>query len=801
MARILTDRTPGIAVLHRRLLLLLALLAAPLLLLLAPLIWLTTARAESARAEAEARLIRRAWLPTVRGRILDRKGRVLAQDRPSYDIAIDYRVLTGEWIDTRASAFARALNRAQWGELTEEDRDRLVALVRPAYEAHWRNAWVELARVAGVSVAELDQRRHAIVEFVRARRDAVLNARRHAELAPFRDRGLDPTPDQLASIERRIAGPITEEKSAHVLLERVSDSVALACLALEAAEVSLEPLGASSQEAVRVGGGEASRSNRADLVNQIPGLSVRDAGDREYPLDAMQVRIDRSTFPRPLRREGIADVRVDGVGAHLLGWVRTKVFAEDVRARSDALRDDPDLAREALARTGDVVIDRGEYREGDRVGHVGVEAAMETTLRGLRGLRFMAVDTGLVHTIEARPGRDVTLTLDAALQAHIQAVMSPDLGLAVTQTWHGPPNDLMPVGTALNGAAVVLDVDTGEILALVSTPALSRRMLREQPEMILDDALNLPLVNRPLERVYPPGSIVKPLLLAWAAQRGVYRPGQTIDCTGHLLAGQPDRLRCWIYKRGGVTHTAQLGHELSGPEGIMVSCNIFFFTMGRRLGPAGMIAGYRAFGVGEGWDLGAGIESRGLLGLGGEGAGAGISTGDAIQMGIGQGPVAWTPLHAADAYATLARHGVRVRPTLIVGRRGTEPAPVALPTWAVEEAMQGLALAVNDSRGTGHHLTIDGVREPIFNAPGVTVWGKTGTASARRALSVPDGEGPEDPAVVDMDHSWFVVLAGRTGDRPRYVIAVVMEYAGSGGKVSGPIVNQIIHALIAEGYL
>lgn len=801
MARIQTDRTKGVAVLHRRLVLLLALMVGPLALLLAPLFWLTTARAESARAEAEARLVRRTWLPTARGRILDRKGRVLAQDRPSYDIAIDYRVLTGEWIDTTARAFARALNRAQWSELTEDQRLELVALARPAYEAHWTAAWHQLARISGQSVGELDERRRAIIESVRTRRDAVLGTRREAELAALRDKGAEPTPEQIASIERRIASPISEEQSAHVLIERAPDPVALACLALEGSEAMLEPLGASSQEAVRLGGGEASRSNRTDRVDAIPGLIVRDAGDRDYPMDAVRVRLDRATLPSPVRKPGPIDLAVDGVGAHVLGWMRTRVFAEDVDVRQAALEALPALASEARVRTGDTIIDRGEYREGDRVGHVGAESAMEATLRGLRGLRFTAVDTGEVRTIDARPGGDVRLTLDAVLQARIQGVMSPDLGLAVTQAWHGPPNDLMPVGTALNGAAVVLDIDSGELLALVSTPALSRATLRDQPEMIFDDALNLPLVNRPIERVYPPGSIVKPLILSWAAHRGAYRPGQTIDCTGHLLPEHADRLRCWIYKRGGGTHTAQLGHELAGPEGIMVSCNIFFFTMGRRLGPAGIVEGYQAFGVGDSWGLGAGVESRGLLGVGGEGRTLGVSMGDAIQMGIGQGPVAWTPLHAADAYATLARHGVRVRPTLVAGRRGRDPDSVPLPAWAVDEAMRGLALAVTDSRGTGHHLVIDGVREPIFNAPGVSIWGKTGTAAARRAVSGPDGEGPDGPLVVDMDHSWFVVLVGRQGDRPRYALSVVMEYAGSGGKVSGPIVNQIIHALIAEGYL
>ena len=91
-------------------------------------------------------------------------------------------------------------------------------------------------------------------------------------------------------------------------------------------------------------------------------------------------------------------------------------------------------------------------------------------------------------------------------------------------------------------------------------------------------------------------------------------------------------------------------------------------------------------------------------------------------------------------------------------------------------------------------------KEPIFNVEGVKVWGKTGTATAPGLVVDHDGMGPEKgELVLAGDHSWFVVLAGR--DRPRYVISVVTEYAGSGGKVSGPICNEIIRALVEEGAL
>jgi cell division protein FtsI/penicillin-binding protein 2 len=128
----------------------------------------------------------------------------------------------------------------------------------------------------------------------------------------------------------------------------------------------------------------------------------------------------------------------------------------------------------------------------------------------------------------------------------------------------------------------------------------------------------------------------------------------------------------------------------------------------------------------------------------------------------------------------------------------------SLDRRAIELALQGLDGVVNDRRfGTANGLSVEGAREPIFNAPGVHVWGKTGTATAPPLIpkNAPrDSEGNPIPARKG-DHAWVTVLVGREGDRPRYAISVMMEYAGSGGKVSGPLANQIIHALIAEGYL
>jgi cell division protein FtsI/penicillin-binding protein 2 len=153
-----------------------------------------------------------------------------------------------------------------------------------------------------------------------------------------------------------------------------------------------------------------------------------------------------------------------------------------------------------------------------------------------------------------------------------------------------------------------------------------------------------------------------------------------------------------------------------------------------------------------------------------------------------------------------------------------QPRDLELPTWALAEAYLGLEASVSGKRGTGNGIQVEpapGPKESFFNAPNVVVWGKTGTATApdlkvKEAVNEVDGEdgnevggrrGETARVVRSGDHSWFVVLAGPkvggagSGVKMKYAIAVVMDYAGSGGKVSGPICNQIIHALIAEGYL
>jgi penicillin-binding protein 2 len=306
---------------------------------------------------------------------------------------------------------------------------------------------------------------------------------------------------------------------------------------------------------------------------------------------------------------------------------------------------------------------------------------------------------------------------------------------------------------------------------------------------------------------YQPGSVVKALILCGAIKQGVYAPGERIRDTGHFFPNQPTIFRSWIYKQYGITHSDQLGRDPDDIDAMMVSGNVFFFTLADRLGARRIAEVYREFGLGEPFGLGLGGEWPGSIGglTNRVFDGSDLQRQDAILLGIGQGPITWTPLHAADAYATIARGGVRIVPRL-VSEDGQAPRvhDLRLPARAVRNTLEGLRKSVTDwDFGTGTRITIDGVQERIFNAPGVTVWGKTGTADASPVMW--DADGPDGPlpavAVRSGDHSWFVLLVGNEGEAPRFAISVVVDFGGSGGRVSGPIANQIIHALIQEGYL
>jgi penicillin-binding protein 2 len=731
---------------HRRLALLMVVLLMATGVLWGQLFRLTIVHGHELRAQAERAMLERMLLPTERGRIFDRKGRQLARDRASFDVQVEYRVITGRWAYDQARASAYRDRRETWARMSFEEREALIEQYHAPFHEQLEDLWRTLARVGGIERSELEDRKARIV-------DRVQRIRASTWGQWHRDR----TSQLGRPVElEEVAGLIYEERSAHALLENLPDAAAF----------ELQMLAEAAQ---------------------WPGLRIERSRAREHLHNTFRVGLDRRTLPTPIRQEEPFWADVEQVTAPLIGSMRD-VWAEDVQRRPFDLPG------------GEV--DLGGYRPGDRAGATGIEAAQEDRLRGLRGQLVIHRDTQEVERQPAVVGRDVHLTIDVALQARIMAILDPAFGLTRVQAWH--QNEDTPVGMDLYGSALVMEVDSGEILALVSTPVPPAPVSGEPyPDLALDP--NGSLYLKPLQAQYAPGSTLKPIMYAIAATARKIEWDQHITCEGQLLPDKPDMLRCWgwrpekdrFYKHG----------TLDPAEAIAHSCNIFFYTCGRRMGATALTEQLQRFGLGVPTGLGLPGEAVGVV------RPLASEPNDATMVGIGQGPIAVPPIQVAAAHAALARGGY-YRSPLLIRERGRDRAEhdLNLPPRVVQNVLKGMYESANNiDYGTASYIRVPD-KERTFNFPGVTLRAKTGTAEAppQYTLVRKTDEQGREVIVADRgrvlrakaDHSWYVLHVQKPGhDRASYVVVVMIEYGGSGGKVSGPITNQILYALRDEGYL
>lgn len=734
---------------HRRLFLLLAVITCAVAALGGQLGRLTVVQGQALRDEAEQRLSTRRLLPTIRGRILDRHGRVLAVDQACSDLAVRYDVLSGAWAYRQGRRTAIAAHRDKWPELSFEERERLIASYRRQFDQQVEGMWQDICDQCDLSRDELESRKRTIIRRVQSIRADVWDraARRRAARI-----------GQAVELEE-VAMPIREETQAHTIVSAVPDSV---------------------------------KFFFSKHTRQYPGLELQASKRRLYPLKTAMVSIDRTRFPPPLRSDDPIQIKLTHVADFVIGRMRD-VWAEDV---------DLSTGGRPFRRPGGR-IDLGGYLPGDRIGHSGAEAAAESILRGRRGQVVTRLDTRAEQITDPENGTDINLALDVHLQARIQALMHPKAGLLQVRKWHD--NDDLPEGTPLNGAAVVMDVDTGDLLAMVASPAGPRADVDQQPDTWPSD-IDQPLFNRPIAAIYPPGSTLKPVVYALAAARRVIQYDQVIECQGHLIPGKPYRYRCWGWRpRQG----KYLQHGPLGPtEAIARSCNIYFYTCGRDLGPRRLIEGLIEFGYGDRLNIGLPEAVGGIMPSLTEPnpPGRELSMQNATLIGIGQGPIAVTPLHVAAAHAALARGGYYLSPVLFEYDRPNQVTrDLALPPRVVDNVLGGMHASANQMYGTGHHIYYETGMKPTLDLPGVITRAKTGTAQAPTLFDdANDNNQLDEGETIHRagSHSWYVCHVQVPGEqRARYVIAVIVEYGGSGGRVSGPLVNQVLYALAAEGYL
>ena len=411
---------------------------------------------------------------------------------------------------------------------------------------------------------------------------------------------------------------------------------------------------------------------------------------------------------------------------------------------------------------------RRNYLPGDAIGKSGVEKLCEGRLRGWRGYRRYRrarLLPGKEGKEDFIPGQDVRLTIDIELQKQLAGLVT---------------------NTGRNGCLVMLRVPSGEILAMVSVPTYDLSRWRRDYNDLVRDVVNQPFKHRAVGELYPPGSTMKPLAAVGALADEKISLHTTFTCTGSMFASHPNRFRCWIHASGG--HGA-----LSVENALMQSCNVFFYHVGQSLGVEGMSFWARQFGYSQKPGTGLVEEVAGTVPDHG-------TRGEARMLAIGQSGLGVTPLHVANAMATIARNGEFLAPTIVLspgaGARSPRTMPGGKEVYAA--VRRGMDKVANDRKSMTAYK--------YFHGPGVEeltfdVCGKTGTAETSIRRVDTDSDGRPD-VTLSGNMVWFAGFAPK--DDPKVAFAVMLEYVpsadGGGGKNCAPIALEALRIWRRKGY-
>jgi len=402
------------------------------------------------------------------------------------------------------------------------------------------------------------------------------------------------------------------------------------------------------------------------------------------------------------------------------------------------------------------------YGLNDILGKAGLEKALESHLHGIDGKETLVTDiTGEVVqryvSTPPQPGDNCFLTIDLDLQEVAEQALAETIeGIrakgAVSRTGAG--------ADAEGGAVVVIDVDSGEILAMASYPTYSLETYRADYNDLLQDPLT-PMVNRATSGLYPPGSTFKMVTSVAALEEGIITPSTIINDLGRYTYWDDYQPRCWIYKDTGRTHG-----RINVSEALKYSCNYFYYEVGRVMGIDTLVEWASRLGLGQrtGIELG---DKAGQI--------ASPETiedwqgGLVLQAAIGQSAHQFTPLQLANYVATIVNGGTRYQPHLlkkVMDYSLTETVEEIEPTVLDEIELQPSTIEAV-KQGMRGVVTEDGTASSVFLNYPIEVGGKTGSAQTRSGRSA---------------HGVFVSFAPY--DEPEIAVCVVGEHAGSGGSVA-----------------
>ena len=406
--------------------------------------------------------------------------------------------------------------------------------------------------------------------------------------------------------------------------------------------------------------------------------------------------------------------------------------------------------------------DKG-YSMNDLVGKDGVEKAFESYLRGTDGRRLITTDetgkiTGELYTREPQPGGTVALTLDIDLQADVEAALAETISGMIDKD-----------SNERGGAAAVVSVGTGEVLALASYPTYDLSTFNEDYDELVNDQ-RLPMFNRATQGIYAPGSTFKMVTAVAALESGIITPSSIIQDRGIYTYYKDPQPMCWIYSQTGATHG-----RINVSQAITDSCNYFFYEVGRLTGIRTLDSYASQFGLGQSTGIEIG-DSSGVLASPewAESHDQEWTDGQTITAAIGQSYNLFTPLQLANYVATLVGGGDHYQAHLLKNVKAYDNSRLLYmyddnPINTVEMSDTTLNAV---TRGM-HELTVSGSVAYAFENCVVSAGAKTGSAQVG----------------TDIANGVFVAYAPY--EKPEIAVAIVIEKGGSGAALANTAVEII----------
>lgn len=404
---------------------------------------------------------------------------------------------------------------------------------------------------------------------------------------------------------------------------------------------------------------------------------------------------------------------------------------------------------------------------GYRIGRSGVEKAKENVLRGAPGSKKTEVNAAgrsvrLLEKNKSIPGQDLTLTVDNRLQKYALDLFADH-----------------------SGAAILMDVKTGEIRTLVSAPSFDANLflapISSKDWKQLSSNKKMPMQNKALYGTYSPGSIFKLVVALAGLENKIISVNTTINCAGHTQLGE-QRFHCWKKQGHG---------KLNLIQALEHSCDVYFYEVSQKIGAEKILAMARKLGFGEVTGIDLENEKTGLV--------PSFEwkkkkykdswrMGDTLNLSIGQGYLTVTPLQIVRMVAAIANGGYLVQPH-VIERKNAELGMPLFDKKNLSIVRQGMFDVVNKEGATAY-----GSR---FTLNGMKMAGKTATTQVRRISAEERKQGLKDQKLIPWEHRDHALFAGfAPADNPKYAVVVVVEHGIGGSRTAAPIASKLLKKVL-----